>query len=380
MKFNKKKIVLLTSLALSSQAFAVTVYKNDTTKVDISGAFLMDYWQPVQFFDDHDFNTSRSTLGFGVEHQFGNGWSGDVKLEWDNLTSAPTEGVSSSGDQFRTRLGYFSVHHEDFGSLRFGKQYSAYHDVAGYMDNLIVFDPDATPIFSDTKDGGFMGTARGDDLVTYRNSFENLNISAQYGFEENGPGALTSPSSPPGDNKVARTSNYAFAASYDFDFGLSIGATHLVNKVETTEGTPLLNLDPSDEQKLTTVAVKYSYEAFKVTAAYTDGTKAHETDYLGYGFDVPGKVNNYADATGMDIYAEYYFAIGLRPYVYLSNVDFDGDTADTKGERSIYSMGLSYHAAPNFIISGEVRKVEEEDLGAGDQDDTISGITVIYAF
>ncbi|WP_114766596.1 porin [Vibrio rhodolitus] len=368
MKFNNKKVILLSSLVVSSQAFAVNVFKNDTTSVDISGAFLMDYWQPVHAFEDHDFNTSRSTLGFGIGHQFGNGWSGDVKFEWDNITSAPTDASGEkSDDQFRTRLGYFSVHHEEYGSLRFGKQYSAYHDVAGYMDNLIVFDPDATPIFSDTKDGGFMGTARGDDLVTYRNSFENLNISAQYGFKENAPGGkLMAPTSA----ELARESNYALAVSYDFDFGLSLGATHLVNKVETTDAS--LNLDPTDEQKITTLAAKYSYQAFKVTAAYTDGTKAHETGYLAY------SDNFYADATGIDAYAEYYFAIGLRPYVYLSNVDFDD--GDIQGERSIYSMGLSYHAAPNFIISGEVRKVEEEGLSAGDQDDTISGITVIYAF
>ncbi len=371
MKFNKKKIVLLTSLALSSQAFAATVYKNDTTKVDISGAFLMDYWKPVEVFDGHDFNTSRSTLGFGLEHQFGNSWSGDVKFEWDNLISSPTDPAGDDSDKkFRTRLGYFSVHHEDFGSLRFGKQYSAYHDVAGYMDNLIVFDPDATPIFSDGKDGGFLATARGDDLVTYRNSFANLNVSAQYGFEENSPGGnLTAP----GSDKLARESNYAFAASYDFDFGLSIGATHLVNNVETTDGNPLMNLKASDEQKITTLAVKYSYEAFKVAAAYTDGTKAHETGLLAY------SANNYADAKAMDIFAEYYFDIGLRPYIYLSNVDFDDVVAN--GDRSIYSFGLSYHAAPNFIISGEVRKVEEDFLaGVEKEEDTLSGITVIYAF
>lgn len=370
MKFNKKKLVLLTSLALSSQAFAATVYETDTMKVDISGAFLMDYWEPVALFDGHDFNTGRSTLGFGIEQQLGNGWSGDVKFEWDNLTSAPTDASGNkSDDQFRTRLGYFSIHHEEYGSLRFGKQYSAYHDVAGYMDNLIVFDPDATPIFSDGKDGGFLATARGDDLVTYRKSFDNLHLSAQHGFEENAPFAdLTAP----GSNKLTRESNYAFAASYDFDNGISLGATHLVNNVETTDGAPLMNLEASDEQKITTVAVKYSYEAFKVAAAYTDGTKAHETGLLAYGG------NMYADAEGMDIYAEYYFDIGLRPYVYLSNVDFDDEA--TQGERSIYSMGLSYHAAPNFIISGEVRKVEEEDLGNGDQKDTLTGITVIYAF
>ncbi len=375
MKFNKNKLVLLTSLALSSQAFAVTLYQDDTTKVDMSGAFLMDYFKPVHF-EDHFFNTSRSTLGFGVENQFGNGWSGDVKFEWDNLTSAPSdEPTGASDDQFRTRLGYFSVHNEELGSLRFGKQYSAYHDVAGYMDNLIVFDPDATPLFSDGKDGGFMGTARGDQLVTYRNDFGGLNVSAQYGFDK-----VQNDS-----QNVNRDSNFALAASYDFDFGLSLGVTHLENKIETKNKMETMGLEPTDTQKITTIAAKYVYESFKVAAAYTDGTKAHETDLLGYGWDGSAPTakagNSYADATGMDIYAEYYFAIGLRPYVYLSNVDFDGDTANTKGERSIYSMGLSYHAAPNFIISGEVRKTEEEDLGlAGKRDDTLSGITVIYAF
>ena len=371
MKFNKNKLVLLTSLALSSQAFAVTLYQDDTTKVDMSGAFLMDFWKPVHFFDDHDFNTSRSTLGFGVVNQLGNGWSGDVKFEWDNITNPPSNTMNDnrSGDQFRTRLGYFSVHHDELGSLRFGKQYSAYHDVAGYMDNLIVFDPDATPIFSDGKDGGFMGTARGDDLITYRNGFGGLNVSAQYGFD----GIQNQ------NEDVVRDSNFALAASYDFDFGLSLGVTHLENKIETIAGT--MNLDADDTQKITTIAAKYVYKSFKVAAAYTDGTKAHETDLLVYRATVTGKANNYADATGMDIYAEYYFDIGLRPYVYLSNVDFDGDTVDTKGERSIYSMGLSYHAAPNFIISGEVRKTEEKDFGlAGKRDDTLSGITVIYAF
>ncbi|ROV59729.1 porin [Vibrio ponticus] len=373
MKFNNKKVILLSSLVVSSQAFAVTLYQNDTTKVDMSGAFLMDFWKPVHFMD-HDFNTSRSTLGFGVENQFSHGWSGDVKFEWDNLISSPSDKASDSADEkFRTRLGYFSVHHEDFGSLRFGKQYSAYHDVAGYMDNLIVFDPDATPIFSDGKDGGFLGTARGDDLVTYRKSFDNLNLSAQYGFD----GVQNR------YQDVDRDSNYAVSVSYDFDFGLSLGATHLENKIETKDKMSTLGLDPTDTQKITTIAAKYVYKSFKVAAAFTDGKKAHETDLLGYGFDgnaPTGKANNYADATGVDMFAEYYFDIGLRPYVYLSNVDFDGDTADTKGDRSIYSMGLSYHAAPNFIISGEVRKTEEDDLGAGKQDDTLSGITVIYAF
>ncbi len=369
MKNNTKALLMTAGLALSSQAFAVTVFQDDTNKVDISGAFLMDYWQPVHFLD-HYFNTSRSTLGIAIERQLDNGWSTDVKFEWDTFLNPPSnEFENKNGEKFRSRLGYITVNKEEFGSLRIGKQYSAYHDVAGYMDNLIVFDPDATPLFSDGKDGGFMATTRGDNLVVYRKSFDALSLAAQYGFNgvDNQAGDLS------------RDNNMAVAVSYAFDFGLSLGATHMQNKVEGNSG----GLEDGDSQKLTTIAVKYTHNGLQISAAMTDGKKAHETDLLGYGFDgtaPTGKENFYADATGYDLYAHYYFDIGLRPYVYLSQVDFDDSSVDIDGERSIYSLGLSYHATPQLIISGEVRKTEEDNLGAGKQDDTLSGMTVIYTF
>ncbi|MFV0449895.1 MAG: hypothetical protein ACK5MF_15800 [Vibrio sp.] len=44
-------------------------------------------------------------------------------------------------------------------------------------------------------------------------------------------------------------------------------------------------------------------------------------------------------------------------YVYLPQVDFDDSDVNIDGERSIYSLSLSYHATPSSL-----------------------GITVIYAF
>lgn len=371
MKINNKRLLIISGLMVSSQAFALTIYQDETNKVDVSGAFLMDYWQPVHFLD-HSFNTSRSTLGIAIENQLGNGWSTDVKFEWDTLLNPPSNTIGDTGhDQFRSRLGYITVNNEDWGSVRIGKQYSAYHDVAGYMDNLIVFDPDATPLFSDGKDGGFMATARGDNLVVYRKSFDALNLSAQYGF--NGVKNRY-------DNKQERDNNFAVAVSYDFDFGLSLGATHMQNKVK---GATVGGLEDGDSQQLTTLAAKYSYKGLQVSAGITDGKKAHETDLLGYGFDgtaPTGKSNHYADATGYDLYAHYYFDIGLRPYVYLSQVNFDDSLLNIDGERSSYTLGLSYHATRQLIISGEVRKTEEDNLGAGKQEDTLSGMTVLYTF
>ncbi len=365
MRKNTKTLLIAAGLAVSSQAMAVTVYQDDVNKVDVSGAFLMDYWQPVHFLD-HYFNTSRTTLGIAIERQMGNGWSSDVKLEWDTLLNPPSNGYGdSNGDKFRNRLGYITINNEDYGSLRIGKQYSAYHDVAGYMDNLIVFDPDATPLFSDGKDGGFMATARGDNLVVYRKSVDALKVSAQYGLSGDQYTGLYNV-----EGSLYRDNNIAVAASYDLDFGLSVGATYMQNKVKGSA----VGLEDGDSQKLTTIAAKYSHKGLQVSAAITDGKKAHETGLLGY------SSNAYADALGYDLYAHYYFDIGLRPYVYLSQVDFDDSDVNIDGERSIYSLGLSYHATPQLIISGEVRKTEEDNLGAGKQDDTLSGMTIIYAF
>ncbi|MFM2657455.1 porin [Vibrio owensii] len=364
-----KLLIVASTVLLSNSAYSVTVYEDEVNKVDIGGAFLMDYFQPVHFLD-HFFNTSRSTLNIGVARTLNDKWSTDVKFEWDTILNPPSnEFGNKNGDKFRSRLGYISVNHTELGSLRIGKQYSAYYDVAGYMDNLIVFDPDATPLFSDGKDGGFLATARGDNLVVYRNNFDALNLSAQYGFNNvsNQMGGLT------------RDNNLALALSYDFDSGLSLGTTYMRNKVEGSSG----GLNDGDLQELTTVAAKYVNQGFQISAAYTIGENAHETDLFGYGFDgtaPTGKPNLYADANAYDVYAHYYFAMGIRPYIYLSNVDFDDSTLHVNGDRNIYSFGISYHATPQFIISGEVRATEEDGLGAGKRDDTLSGMTIIYAF
>ncbi|PQJ71012.1 hypothetical protein BTO01_06815 [Vibrio jasicida] len=364
-----KNFLAISGLLLSSQAFSLTIYQDDNNKVDLEGAFLIDYFEPVHFLD-HFFNTSRSTLGFNIEHKVNENWKTDIKFEWDTILNPPSnEFGNKNGDKFRSRLGYITIYNDELGSLRVGKQYSAYYDVAGMMDNLIVFDPDATPLFSDGKDGGFMATARGDNLLVYRNQWNAINISAQYGFNnvDNQSAQLT------------RDYNLALAISYDFDFGLSLGATHMQNKVEGSAS----GLNNGDSQKITTLAAKYTQNGFQISAAFNNGKKAYETDLLGYGFDgvaPTGKANLYSDATAYDIYAHYYFDVGLRPYAYLSNVNFDDTMINVDGDRSIYSLGLSYHATPQFIISGEVRKTEESNLGAGTQEDTLSGITVIYAF
>ncbi len=362
MSHGKQKCLLLgLGLLVSAPSSAFTVYQDDTTKADIQGAFVLDYWEPT-----HDsgelFDTSRSKLAFSVERQLRSGWVADMFVEWDNMTHAP----SNDDGKFRNRYAYVTLAHEDFGSFRAGKQNSAYHDVAGYMNNLMVFDPDATPIYSEFGDGGFLATGRGDNLIVYRNNIENFNFSAQYGFDgvENRYHTLE------------RDKNYAVALSYDFDFGLSFGATYLSNEVKAAAITGT-GLEDGDKQEIVTVAAQYSYEGFMAAVSYTDGKKAHETNLFRYNDSVN---NRYADATGIDFYAEYSFNCGARPYVYISNVSFDDASVSADGDREIYSFGLSYHFDDKMVISGEVRETKEDNIGNGKQSDTLTGFNLVYVF
>jgi len=145
--------LVLFSLLISGQSNALTVYKDETNKVDLSGAVLLDYSKPVHFLD-HEFYSSRTKLGINVESQLTENWLADVNLEWDTLLNPPSNTFdNTNNDKFRNRLGYITLSNEEIGSVRIGKQYSAYYDVAGYMDNLFVFDPDATVIEIANKSG-----------------------------------------------------------------------------------------------------------------------------------------------------------------------------------------------------------------------------------
>lgn len=244
---------VISTLLLAGQASAFTLYEDEQTKFDIGGVFVLDAFQPV-FGEDDIFSASRSILNMGVERQIQPGLTMDAKFEWDQFLNSPTSGRNN----FRNRLGYVSINSDELGNLRFGKQWSAYHDVARYMDNLIIIDPDATPIYSEGTDGGFAATGRGDNLVAYRYSNNGVNVSAHYGFTSDGE--ESAPFEDAGETKtvkVKRDYNYALSTSYDFESGLSLGVAYLENKVEITNSQEVNGLEDGDKQTALTVGGQY---------------------------------------------------------------------------------------------------------------------------
>ncbi|MBY5946742.1 porin [Photobacterium rosenbergii] len=361
---------VISTLLLAGQASAFTLYEDEQTKFDIGGVFVLDAFQPV-FGEDDIFSASRSILNMSVERQIQPGLTMDAKFEWDQFLNSPTSGRNN----FRNRLGYVSINSDELGNLRFGKQWSAYHDVARYMDNLIIIDPDATPIYSEGTDGGFAATGRGDNLVAYRYSNNGVNVSAHYGFTSDGEtGSFEDENNQVQSDTVKRDYNYALSTSYDFESGLSLGVAYLENKVEVAKASEVNGLEDGDKQTALTVGGQYVAGGLKVAAVYTKGENIHKAGLQG------GPRMEWADADAVDVYAHYALESGFRPYAYASHVDFDGE-GDVTGDRQVYAVGLSYAFTPGATLSLEVKRNElNEFSGESSRTDNGGGFNFAWAF
>ncbi|WP_231854979.1 porin [Photobacterium profundum] len=354
--------VFISAALLSGQAFAQVIYQDDTNKLELGGVAVLDVAEPM-WADEADLSLGRSIFNIAAERKMANDWSIDFKLEWDQFVNSP----NSDSSNFRNRLSYITINNEDLGNLRFGKQWSAYHDVARYMDNMVIIDPDATPIYSEGADGGFAATGRGDELIAYRYSQNGLNVSAHYGLSTDGYNAeLTG-------EKVSRDYNYAAAVSYDFDFGLSLGTTYLENKVKVESGSSNIGLNDGDSQKALTFAGNYEVDGLKVAAAYTQGTKIHKAGLFG----PDGK---WADANAFDIYTSYLMDFGIKPFAYYSSIDFDDNSVGATGKRDIIAGGVSYAFAAGVIASVELHSYELSEFGGAKSTENGGGFNLIYAF
>ncbi|MGF1689992.1 porin [Photobacterium kagoshimensis] len=369
----KLSAVLIPTVLLAGQASAFTVYEDDQTTFDVGGVFVLDAFQP-KWGDDEIFSAARSILNFGFERQLTTTTSIDAKLEWDQFLNSPTSGNSN----FRNRLGYVTVKNDALGSLRFGKQWSAYHDVARYMDNMVIIDPDATPIYSEGTDGGFAATGRGDNLAAYRYSKDGLNVSAHYGFTSTGEtGDYKDAQNEPKSQQVKRDHNMAVSSSYDFDFGLSLGVAYLENKVSVESGA-VNGLETGDKQTATTFGGQYVRGGLKVATAYTKGEKIHKAGLLG---SSSGRDAEWADADASDVYAHYVFESGFRPFAYASNVNFTEDARGINGERQVYALGLAYSFTPETILTFEAKQNKLNEFNADSRKtDNGGGFNFAYSF
>ena len=92
---------------------------------------------------------------------------------------------ATQNDQvFGARLGYVGVDFGYGGRVTIGKQWGVHTDVTMYTtDQFNVFGSEASATYTAGTDGGFLGTGRADQAVSYRNTiFRVLDVGAQVQF------------------------------------------------------------------------------------------------------------------------------------------------------------------------------------------------------
>ena len=134
--------------------------------------------------EDPTLNDGTSRLGIRVARRMPNGRTVFGRMEWKtNLVdnnSRYVVGDSDSGgiplrgersdDAFSTRLGYLGIRFDRIGELTFGKQWSAYYDVAGWTDVFNVYGGAALSVYNAGTDGGQVGSGRADNAIIWRNA------------------------------------------------------------------------------------------------------------------------------------------------------------------------------------------------------------------
>ncbi len=170
-----------------------------------------------------------------------------------------------------SRLGFVGID-TGFGSLAWGKQWSAYYDVAEFTDQFPLWSGAATGAFAAGTDGGIAGTGRAERALQYREARGPVSVALQ----------MQSRTSSPNDRSWFDV--WGASAVVGRPRGFSLGAAYN----EVRDGVP----DPTPNQsqlgdKAAIFGLRYRADRF-YAATTVSISEQHETDDLGRRFDGTG--------------------------------------------------------------------------------------------
>lgn len=170
-----------------------------------------------------------------------------------------------------SRLGFVGLD-TNIGSLAWGKQWSAYYDVAEFTDQFPFWSGAAAGAFAAGTDGGIAGTGRAEQALQYREARGPVSVALQ----------MQSRASSPGDRSwidVWGASGVVGKAQ-----GLSLGAAY--NEVRDGVASPNPN-QPQLGDKAAIFGLRYRGDRF-YAATTLSISEQHEVDDLRRRFDSKG--------------------------------------------------------------------------------------------
>ncbi|MBC6554467.1 MULTISPECIES: porin OmpC [Citrobacter] len=388
----KRKVLalLLPALLAAGAANAAEIYNKNGNKLDLYGKV-----DGLRYFSDDagsDGDMTYARVGFKGETQINDMLTGYGQWEY-NIQANGTEG--DKGDSW-TRLAFAGLGFAENGTFDYGRNYGVVYDVEAWTDMLPEFGGDT---YTQT-DVYMLGRTNG--VATYRNKgffgqVDGLNFALQYQGNNEGSSVGQEGSGNSENRKLAKENGDGFgmSTSYDFDFGLSLGAAYSSSD-RTNEQVSAGRGDRSYANKYAggdtadawTVGAKYDANNVYLAAMY-----AETRNMTAYGDDKGGIANK---TQNFEVVAQYQFDFGLRPsvaFLQSKGVDLGGWDHHSNGTPrytdkdlvKYVDVGMTYYFNKNMstYVDYKINLLDEDDSfyeSNGIATDDIVAVGLVYQF
>ena len=360
----------------------VNIYTDERNSMSVGG-----------FIDVRVINTQNQTevvngtsrINFKIDRKLKQDWKALGLVEWGVNPVGSSDIIynnrfESIQDEFLyNRLGYAGLSHDKYGQITIGKQWGAWYDVVYGTNNSFVWDGNAAGVYTYNKDDGAVnGTGRGDKLIQYRNSYNDLSFTLQAQLKNSE--FYTCDVSDITEQECETLWNAGDTAAQQVEFNYTFGASVTYTPTDMITLTAGINRGEFDltygdgttqnvEDLIYGAGIMWGHVDQKglYVAANINKNKNHDTDNLG---------RLIKDAIGIETFASYRFDNDVRPFIaynvfdagddYVIQPNFNTDPNDVF-KRQFAVIGLHYLIDEDTIAYIEARK-DFSDFESNDKD------------
>ena len=363
----------------------VNIYTDERNSMSVGG-----------FIDVRVINTQNQTevvngtsrINFKIDRKLKQDWKALGLVEWGVNPVGSSDIIynnrfESIQDEFLyNRLGYAGLSHDKYGQITIGKQWGAWYDVVYGTNNSFVWDGNAAGVYTYNKDDGAVnGTGRGDKLIQYRNSYNDLSFTLQAQLKNSE--FYTCDVSDITEQECETLWNAGDTAAQQVEFNYTFGASVTYTPTDMLTLTAGVNRGEFDltygdgttqnvEDLIYGAGIMWGRVDQKglYVAANINKNKNHDTDNLG---------RLIKDAIGIETFASYRFDKDVRPFIaynvfdagddYVIQPNFNTDPNDVF-KRQFAVIGLHYLIDEDTIAYIEARK-DFSDFESNDKDQQV---------
>lgn len=357
---NKKFLALAVAAAsISTAASAATVYKDDTSTLNIGGRVEVRgniSSANKSDADDNKYNdASRVRLNIGGEQKLNDDISFIGFTEYEITEN--NDAATSDDTAFNTRYLYAGITSQRFGALTYGHQNTSFTYITDWTDRAENFTGDINEYNAATSD-------RADNVLRYALTVDRLTIQAHVQADSNGDGNnLTNHATP-------STDGFGVIAAYKLTDELEVGAGYA-----QTDGNSTGDAQDTGDNLTYTGAIKYVRGGLWLAATYEGGTVSGTENSV---LNTP--LTGESDFNAVDAFAGYTFGDNNVNMSY-NYFDADEDNYDSLNENNL-NLEYARYFGQNVtaFVSYRINLLSDGDAATSKQTDDQAMLGLRYAF